>query len=53
MKYSKKQLIKAWKDWTIEQRLNPSNFMTEDECINTDVDKYSKMCVNQLIKRIK
>lgn len=53
MKYTKKQLIKAWEEWTIEQRLNPSKFMSEEECLNTDVRDISQMCVNELIKRIK
>ena len=49
MKYTKKQLVKAYEEWTSENRLNPSSFISDEDCLKINVKEYSEMCINTLI----
>lgn len=53
MKYSKKQLEKAFEQWTIDCRVKPSEFLSNEEVTNLDAKELAKENVKVLIDYIK
>ena len=53
MKYTKKQLEKAYEQWITEVRLNPSVFISEKEMKKKDIDEDARLNVETLISYIK
>ena len=52
MKYTEKQITKAFFKWVENERLTPSNFRTDQECIREDAKDLAKQKSNYLIKLI-
>lgn len=50
MKYSEKQIRKAYLKWSKEERLNPTTFMKDDEIVKIDIEEISNDRANYLIK---
>ena len=53
MKYTKKQIKKAFLDWHTECRLNPSAFKTIEECNTQDIEEVAENDTKTLINYIK
>ena len=53
MKYSKKQIQQAFKDWETELRLNPSEFKDIGDASKDDIDSDAKKSTKQLLSYIK
>ena len=52
MKYTKKEITKAFIKWVENERLTPSNFTPDSECIREDAKDLAKQKSNYLIKLI-
>jgi hypothetical protein len=53
MKYTKKQIKKAFISWLSEERLKPSDFISVEELDKTDVKDAAELNTNTLINYIK
>lgn len=51
--YTGLQIYQAFKAWETDTRLNPTKYMNETECNNTDLDTIAEMKVNELISYMK
>jgi len=49
MKYSKKQIEKAYAKWETEVRLNPTGFLTESEIREENVEEIAKKHTETLL----
>ena len=52
MKYSKKQLRKAFERWIIEVRVTPSNFISDEDTIKLDAKLLAKGYTKLIIEYI-
>lgn len=52
MKYTEKQIYKAFLKWETEKRTNPSTFMSESECNGTCLKVFADMLTKELIKNV-
>jgi len=53
MKYTKKQINKAFLEWNKELRTKPDFFFSEDECILKSVEEVASESTRTLINYIK
>lgn len=53
MKYTKKQITKAFANWQIDYRLNPSTFKSDEDVASQDIKDHAKGQFNSLIKYMK
>ena len=52
MKYTRKQILKAFEIWTEVERLTPSQLMTHEECNAVDSDDLAELKTQTLIDYI-
>ena len=53
MKYTEKQIRKAFLRWEIEERLNPESIMSNSEVLEINADTMAEMKTEELLKYIK
>ena len=52
MKYTRKQILKANIKWITEERLKPTNFFTDEQCMKEDVEELAESKTQALIDYI-
>ena len=53
MKYTKKQIKTALKEWIVEQRINPNDFQSDEIFYKKSATQQAKEIANDLTYRIK
>ena len=52
MKYTRKEIIKGFEKWVAEERLTPSKFVSDSDCLKEDSESLAKYKAEALIKYI-
>ena len=52
MKYTKKQIKKAFALWEKDNRINPTKFDTKEQCLEVDVEEQAENLIETLLTYI-